>query len=444
VAASLVSEARQKAKSTRDEARVAFDVATQQASSIIATAHAKAEEIAGSAYEALRNAALYENTAKAMKNVIEGYGDQYLIPAHSLLDELAEDFEHAEAGRALKQARDRVKVMITNGTAARCEYVEENRRTTAIGFVIDAFNGKVDSILSRVKSDNVGTLSQEIRDAFTLVNFQGKAFRDARITDEFLSARLEELKWGATVQQLKAKEAEEQRQIKEQIREEEKAQREIERALRDSAKEQDVLRRAMAKAQEQIEQATSEQRAKYELQLRDLETRLREAEQKNERALSMAQQTKRGYVYVISNVGSFGEHVYKIGLTRRVDPLDRVRELGDSSVPFEFDVHAMIHSEDAPALECSLHKQFVSLQVNKVNHRKEFFRVDLGQLRSMIEQLGIRAHWTMTAEAREYRETLAIERAIKDDPAKMDAWLSRQLELNPVSLELVPAGTDED
>jgi flagellar biosynthesis GTPase FlhF len=297
--------------------------------------------------------------------------------------------------------------------------------------VLDAFNGKVDSIPSRVKSDNAGKLEQEIRDAFAIVNLGGEAFRNARITDEYLSARLEELKWGAVAQELKRQEQEEQRRIREQIREEERAQREFERAMREAAKEEDVIKRAMAKAQEQIEKANAEQRVKYELQLQELSIKLQAAEEKNQRALSMAQQTRRGHVYIISNVGSLGENVYKIGLTRRLDPLDRIYELGDSSVPFEFDVHALIMSEDAPALEHQLHKHFVLNQVNKVNHRKEFFRANLTDIRREIEGLGMNAHWTMLAEAREYRETLAIEKLIESDPVARESWLNRQLTLEP-------------
>jgi len=124
----------------------------------------------------------------------------------------------------------------------------------------------------------------------------------------------------------------------------------------------------------------------------------------------MAQQTKSGHVYIISNVGSFGEHVFKIGLTRRLEPLDRIRELGDASVPFEFDVHALIQSDDAPALEHALHKKFVGSQMNKVNPRKEFFRLQLSDIRVEIERLNIQVAWTMIAEARDYRETLAVER----------------------------------
>ena len=416
----------------RGEARAAFETASVQAKAIIDAANERAEAIAGSAYEAMKNAELYEQTVKAMKNLIGGYGDAYLVPERSLLDQLADDYSHTQAGEELKQARECSKAMVRAGTAATCEYVEATRRSTAINFVTDAFNGKVDSILSRVKHDNAGTLSREIQDAFVLVNFNGKAFREARITEEYLNARLAELKWAAVTHQLKLDEREEQRRIKEQIREEEKARREYERAIREAAKEEELLRKAMEKALQKVQQASEAQKAHYELQLADLAERLKIAEEKSQRALSMAQQTRRGHVYVISNVGSFGGDVYKIGLTRRLEPLDRIRELGDSSVPFEFDVHAMIFAEDAPALENQLHKHFVLLQMNKVNHRKEFFRVDLQHIREEVEKLGLSAKWTMTAAAQEFRETMAIEKAIKDDPALRDAWVKRQLELDPV------------
>lgn len=428
-AARALAAARGEANEARLKAAQALDSATQQAATIVVNAKARAEEIAGDAYRAMQDAALFEQTARAMKNIIEGYGNQYVIPARSLLDELATEVGFAEAGQELAKARERSRLMVRNGTAATCDYVEENRRTTAIAFVLDAFNGKVDSILSRAKSDNIGTLTQEVRDALSVVNMNGRAFRNARIAEEYAAARLEELRWATIAQQIRLEEREEQRRIKEQIREEERARREYERAMREAAKEEDVLRKAMEKAQEKIRDATAEQRASFEAQLQDLAERLKAAEEKNQRALSMAQQTRRGHVYVISNLGSFGEHVYKIGLTRRLDPLERIRELGDSSVPFEFDVHALIFSEDAPALEARLHNHFVLMQMNKVNHRKEFFRVALAHIRAEIETLGLSAAWTMTARAAEYYETLAIEKAIQADPARREAWVRRQLEL---------------
>ena len=357
-----------------------------------------------------------------MKNVIEGYGDRYLKPTYSLLDDLAEDFGYTEAGQQLKLARENSTRMINAGTAAVCDYAQASRKDTAIAFVIDAFNGKVDSILSKVKKDNYGTLEQKIKDAYELVNFNGRAFRNAVITPEYLAARLEELKWGVRAQELKAQAQEEQRRLREQIREEERARREYEKAMKDAAKEEEMLRKAMEKAQKQIESANEANRAEYESKLEELKQKLAEAEERGQRALSMAQQTKHGNVYVISNLGSFGENVYKVGMTRRLDPLDRVRELGDASVPFPFDVHAIIESDDAPSLETSLHKALSLMQVNKVNPRKEFFRVTISDIKAMVEKMGLTTSWTMDAAAAEYRETLAIEDAMKNDPDAKRRW----------------------
>jgi len=425
---------RQETKGIKDQAKAALDAANEKVAEIIRKANERAEEIAGSAFEAMKKADELKQTARAMKNIIEGYGDQYIIPSHSLLDDLAEEFGFKEAGRELKAAREHAKSMLRSNTAATCDYKEVTRKMTAVEFVVDAFNGKVDSILTRVKHDNAGTLEQKIRDAFNLVNHLGKPFKDARIKEAYLEARLSELKWAAIVQQIKLEEREEQRRIREQMREEQKARREYEKAIREAAKEEDMLRKAMEKAQKMIDKASAEQKAQYEEQLRGFQEKLKEAEERNQRAVSMAQLTRRGHVYIISNVGSFGEEVFKIGLTRRLEPLDRVKELGDSSVPFAFDVHAMILHDDAPALETKLHKKFVLNQMNKVNHRKEFFRVSLKELREEIESMGLDAKWTMAAEAREYRETQAIENAIQNDHAAMEAWINRQLDLDVADL----------
>ncbi|MEI6766794.1 MAG: DUF4041 domain-containing protein [Bacteroidota bacterium] len=409
--------------------------ATTEAQLIIEQANKKAQEIAGDAYKAMQNATELEKTVKAMKNIIEGYGDRYLMPTYSLLDDLAEEFGHTEAGEKLKFSREKTRLMIKNGTSAKCDYVETNRKETAINFILDAFNGKVDSILSKVKKDNYGTLEQKIKDAYQVVNNNGKAFRNAVVTFEYLNARLDELKWAVTTQELKWAEQEEQRGIKEQIREEEKARRDFEKAMREAQKEEETLKKLIEKAQSEIAQASEEQKSKYEERLKELEEKLKIAEDKNQRAISMAQQTKAGNIYIISNIGSFGENVYKIGMTRRLEPLDRVRELGDASVPFEFDVHSMIYSDNAPGLEKELHRKFLRMQMNKVNPRKEFFKVTLADIKAEVDSLNINAKWTMTAEARHYRETLAIEEAIKNDEQKRLEWEKYQLQNVPETME---------
>ncbi|MDX6022893.1 DUF4041 domain-containing protein [Scandinavium sp. V105_16] len=406
-------DARLKAKERLDNANSKADElisnANDNAMKIISDAEIRAKEIAGSAYEAKEFAETYQAVAKSMKNKIEGYGDEWIVPNRSVLDELAENYEFTGAGRELQKARELTKSLIKTSKAASCEYVEPNRRNTAIKFVLDAFNGKVDSTLSKIKHNNYGKLSQEIKDAFQLVNYNGSAFRSAKITDIYLQARLNELKWGVAVNEIMLEEKEEQRRIKEQLREEEKARREYERAIKEAEKEEKTIQQAIDKATKELMLAGEEQRLALEQKLAELQIKFEEAEAKNQRAISMAQQTRSGHVYVISNIGSFGEDVYKIGMTRRLEPLDRVRELGDASVPFAFDVHAMIYSDDAPSLENHLHKVFNEKQVNKVNSRKEFFNVGIKDIKSTVANMNIDAHWTMFADAKEYRESLAIE-----------------------------------
>lgn len=410
-------DARLKAKERLDnansKANELISNANDNAVKIISDAEERAKEIAGSAYEAKEFAEKYEAVAKSMKNKIEGYGDEWIIPNRSVLDELAENYEFTDAGKELQKARELTKSLIKTNKAASCDYVEQNRRNTAINFVLDAFNGRVDSILSKVKHNNFGKLSQEIKDAFQLVNYNGSAFKSAKISDIYLQARLNELKWGVAVNEIMLEEKEEQRRIKEQLREEERARREYEKAIKEAEKEEKAIQQAINKATKELMLANEEQRLALEQKIAELQLKYEEAEAKNQRAISMAQQTRSGHVYIISNIGSFGEDVYKIGMTRRLEPLDRVRELGDASVPFSFDVHAMIYSDDAPSLENHLHKVFNEKQVNKINSRKEFFNVNIKEIKSVIEDMNINAHWTMFAEAKEYRESLAIEQERK-------------------------------
>jgi len=136
---------------------------------------------------------------------------------------------------------------------------------------------------------------------------------------------------------------------------------------------------------------------------------LDQARQNKQRAIARAQLTKSGFVYVISNIGSFGERVFKIGMTRRMEPMDRIDELSDASVPFPFDLHAMLYSDNAPELETTLHKLVQDRQVNLVNPRKEFYRdVDLEEIEAFVKNRGLSAQFIKIPEAKEYRETLAI------------------------------------
>jgi hypothetical protein len=145
-----------------------------------------------------------------------------------------------------------------------------------------------------------------------------------------------------------------------------------------------------------------------------LEAKLAEVREEKERARAMAELTRAGYVYIITNVGSFGEGVVKIGMTRRVDPNDRVKELGDASVPFLFDTHALIYSEDAPALESALHRRFEAGRVNKANYRKEFFRADIAEVKGAVEELAPDAVFIEDAVAADYYRSKHMESIATD------------------------------
>lgn len=422
--------------------------------------------------------AVLERAVEALRNVIEGYGSRYVVPPQSVLDDLAREAGHTEPGQRLKEARERSRRMVKDREAAESDYSEKARAQLAADFALDAFNGKAEAILSGVKSDNIGTLQQKLKDAFTLVNEQGAAFKHARIRAEYFDARMMELKWAVRVQQIKNEEREEQRRVKEQMREEAKAQREFERAQREAQKREDAIARERALIEEARERAEREQRVLFEDRLREelaraseservrveAEFRARMAEQSasqraefeariaetdaklaealaaRERAKSMAQQTKRGTVYVISNVGSFGESVFKIGQTRRLDPMERIWELGDASVPFDFDVHALITTDDAPGLEGMLHEQFVLSQVNKMNWRKEFFRLELTAIKQQVEAMGLSTEWTLVAAAQQFRETQAIEQRLDQDPEFRSRWI---LEQRGVEFDREPAAAND-
>jgi hypothetical protein len=221
--------------------------------------------------------------------------------------------------------------------------------------------------------------------------------------------KLEELRLAYEYKEKLHKEKEEQKALREQMKEEERARREAEKAQSEAEKEEKRYAEALEKARKELASKSDSEREIYSSKIRDLEEQLRQAMENKERAKSMAEQTRKGHVYIISNIGSFGEHVYKIGMTRRLDPLDRIWELSDASVPFDFDIHALIQSDDAPGLERKLHETFANNRVNRVNEKKEFFRVTLTEISEACKQHhNLHFRLTLIAEAKEYRQTAAM------------------------------------
>jgi hypothetical protein len=457
---------RERAGDIQEQADARLKQALKDAGRIVAEAEKRAEQIGGDAYDALRTKEMLEQAAQAMRNVIEGYGDRYLVPAHSILDDLAIEFGRTAAAQAFASARAQTKHMIEQGEAAACNYVETNRRETAIQFVIHAFNGSVDTALTRIKSDNYGLLEQKIKDAYSIVNRDGSAFRNARILPAFLDARLAELKWGATLFELNRQWQEEQRSRREELRAAQRDAEEILKKQREAAKETEIKKIAVQEAEHRHKEEIEQLKAKHEKELEEasrsgmtaveevskrhageitklnedwqqqLDAKQKELEEATKRELTAAQLGKTGCVYVISNIGSFnyGEEnptIFKIGMTRRPEPDERIGELSNASVPFAFDVHVLIKSENAPALETRLHHEFRDHQVNKNNFRKEFFRVSLQEIRTTVERIKgeglffeIKRDWIEKAPALDFYQS----RKIETNPDEMVSWRKRQEE----------------
>jgi Meiotically Up-regulated Gene 113 (MUG113) protein len=196
-------------------------------------------------------------------------------------------------------------------------------------------------------------------------------------------------------------EREEQARIRAQIREEQARQRETERELQRLAREREAIQSALKIALAQANNQHSEE-------VDRLQAKLSEAEARSQRAISQAQLTKAGNVYVISNIGSFGEGVFKVGMTRRLEPMDRVCELGDASVPFPFDVHMMIAADDAPSLENAIHRKLYKLRLNKINPRREFFKTDIEAIYQVVKEHHGEVQYVVDAEALQYRQSLSM------------------------------------
>ncbi|MCC1495837.1 DUF4041 domain-containing protein [Alcanivorax sp. 1008] len=328
-------------------------------------------------------------------------------------------FETSERFAAeIKALREKQKAMIKDGSAfvqdgnvriTGDESIDKKIIDGQMKLLMRAFNIECDALIAKVSPSSFNRTLDRIE---KLANDLEKLVASLRcgISIDYVASKYEECGVQYQFTLKKKDEQDEQRLIREQMREEARAEKEYQKALQDAEKEEQLYESLLAKAREELARATAEERAVAEAKLAELQAKLEEAEAKRERAKSMAEQTRRGHVYVISNVGSFGEHVYKIGLTRRLDPMDRVKELGDASVPFSFDVHAIIYADDAPALETALHREFSHRRVNAVNLRKEFFRVPLPHIQEAVEKLTEdEAEFITTIAAEEYYETLRLK-----------------------------------
>ena len=277
-----------------------------------------------------------------------------------------------------------------------------------------SFNSESEYCIDNVKFNNIEKMEARIRRSFETCN-KLLSVTNLYWKDMVLEQKLEELYLAHEYQVRRQAEKEAARQAREEQRELEKLEKEIREARAKIEKERRHFTSAIQKLQLRLGAASTEQERD------NLQTRIDEISGQSsklddeEKMLDYREQNARaGYVYVISNIGAFGEGIYKIGMTRRLEPMDRVDELGDASVPFRFDVHAMVFSDNAPVLEAKLHSHFAAGRLNKINGRKEFFQADLRAIEAVI-----RANYDAvvevvhTAPAEQYRESLQLTRPLE-------------------------------
>ena len=333
-----------------------------------------------------------ESAIKEKKSCIVQLDEQLYFEEFGLYKPTFDFVNSEQYKQKLTQVRDKEKQMIkidravtgfsnwqVNGSTSQGRKMVKDTQK----LLLRAFNNECDDIIEKVKYNNYELSVKRINSSCDTISKLGKIM-GISITNEYRNLKLAEITLAFEYRQIKQKEKEEQKELKAQMREEAKLQKEIEAERKKLEKEETHYANALAKINLQLSKEPDnadllEKQAELQHHIEETQKAIKDVDYReaNKRA---------GYVYVISNIGSFGENVYKIGMTRRLDPTERVDELGDASVPFNFDIHAMIFSDDAPKLEAALHKAFENKKVNMVNTRREFFKVSLDEIKKVVAQ----------------------------------------------------------
>ena len=325
-----------------------------------------------------------------------------------------------EYKKRLNEIREEQKLLIKRGFAAKCYKnwkvngsEKEGKKLIAesIKLIIRNFNIECDICIDKVKFSNYTNSENRILKSFEMQNKLNET-NEVEITHEYLSSKMKELALAYEYQKKRKQEKEELRILKEQQREEEKVAREIEAKRLELEKEQAHYQNVLKRVNEQIEVEESEERRNFLIEKKEeLNNNLADVDKAMEDLDYREANHRAGYVYIISNIGAFGPDIYKIGMTRRLEPEDRISELSGASVPFRFDVHAMIFSNDAPKLEAALHNAFADKKVNLVNGRKEFFRVTLDEIKKVVrENHDKTVEFISLPDAEQFRESEMIRK----------------------------------
>lgn len=366
-------------------------------------------------YESSENLTNYEEqiaelkqNKKALEKDIEALEKEVLCQMIDISD--YENITSEECKNKLSLLKNEINDLIKSGKTIEITDSSKNKKEFAANKkqILLCFISECTNIINNLTFKNVDAARGKIERSFTNIN---KIFSvdGLQLKNVILEKKLQELTIVYAYLVTKEQEREEQRAIREQMLEEEKVRREIEREKLKIEKEESQFKKEISKLMAYMQKASDIEKQLYIDKIKELEEKLSQLDNDKKNVLEREANTRAGFVYVISNIGSFGENIYKIGMTRRLEPLERVKELGDASVPFSFDVHAMIFSADAPALETALHTTFKNKAVNKVNPRKEFFNVSLEDIEKVVkENHNAVVTFTKVAEAAQYRESLKI------------------------------------
>ncbi len=353
-----------------------------------------------------------EKTIKSKEKQIIQLDEEILIQSFGIYKPMYDFALSEQYKNRLDAIRDEQKRMVRNGTAVTGNMSWQVNGSSSQGkkmvkdmqkLLLRAFNSECDEIISRVKYNNFEASSKRINSSYMAISNLGKVM-DIAISSAYYNRKIDELHLALEYQIKKQAEKEEQKELRAQMREEAKLLKEIEDARKKTEKEKAHYENALAKIISQIEKSSDDAKDELIKKKDEIERQLIEVE-KSLKDIDYREANKRaGYVYIISNIGAFGEDVYKIGMTRRLDPTERIDELGDASVPFNFDIHAMIFSDDAPALENALHKAFENKKLNMVNTRREFFNVSLDEIKKVVsENFDKTIEFIDTPDAEQYR-----------------------------------------
>lgn len=320
----------------------------------------------------------------------------------------------------LDKIRKKQKLMIKNKKAAVCytEWEIKGSKSRGKSFtnanlkqILRSFNNETTVLIGKVSHSNIDSIEKRIEKSYKALN---KLYtrEDVHITYEYYTLKLEEMHLAYEYELKKQEEKEALREAREREREEKKLQKELEREKKKFDKENNKINEEIEQAKQELQNAHDEERAKLEAEIAKLQAALDKNNEEIEKIDKYKETPGAGYVYIISNKGSFGEDVFKIGVTRRDNPEDRIRELSSASVPFRFDSHVFIFSDRAYDLESSLHERFDKLRVNKVNRRKEFFRITMDDVKQIVEENKGAVHsFVEHPDNEEYIDTLRIEKA---------------------------------